>query len=485
MSEQISTGISGLDTILRGGITAGHAVLVQGTPGAGKTTLGLQFIYQGALRHNQAGLVITFEEFPQQIYHDALKLGFDLKALEAQNKLRVISTSPAVLHKQIQEGAGIIQRLVADMKVERILVDSITHFQRITTDPVALRDLLNSFLNSLRQGGFTTMLTQEVSHEETEDVTFEQYIVDCVIRLSFALVNRTERIRTIEILKCRGQGFLAGKHSVEISEGGMRVFPRPEPVSRLTASEEEGELKFVPGIVRAPTGIVGLDRMLEGGLIDGFSTLVTGDSGAGKSILALQFIDAGIKQGEKGLYVALREDYEKVLKTARSMGIDLEALIAEGKLTFLSRSPVKMNADALYWELYEMLQSLEVKRAVIDSLTDLQPSIDDPNRFRDYVYALVDLFSARQITSIFTSQDAGGSGDQELVESELSMVFDAIIALRLRRIQDHIRKTIVVLKLRGSSHDTGIRQFKITNEGIVVQTQFEGPTAFIRQLQKV
>ena len=484
MSQQIGTGISGLDTILRGGITAGHAVLIQGTPGAGKTTLGLQFIHEGALQHDQAGLVITFEEFPQQMYQDALNLGWDLKALEEQNKLRIISTSPAVLHKQIQEGTGIVQRLVADMKVERILVDSITHFQRITTDPVELRDLLNSFLNSLRQGGFTTLLTQEVSHETTEEVTFEQYIVDSVVRLSFALVNRTERMRTVEILKARGQGFMSGKHSVEIGNGGMKIFPRPEPAPRVPRGADGNELQFVPGILRAQTGIVGLDRMLEGGLIDGFSTLVTGDSGAGKSILPLQFLAAGIDQGEKGLYIALREDYEKILKTGRSMGIDLDALISEGQLTFISRSPVKMNADALYWELHDMLQAVEVKRVVIDSLTDLEPSMDEPNRFRDYVYALVDLLSIRQITSVFTGQTDGRSGDQELVESELSMVFDAIIALRLRRIQDHIRKTVVVLKLRGSSHDAGIRQFKITNEGIVIQTQFEGSTAFMRQLQK-
>ncbi len=484
MTELISTGISGLDTIMRGGFSPGQAILIQGTPGAGKTTLGLQFVHEGATKHNQSGLVITFEEFPQQMYQDALNLGWDLKSLEQENKLRIISTSPAVLQKQIQEGTGIIQRLVADMKVERILVDSITHFQRITTDPVTLRDLLNSFLNSLRQGGFTTLLTQEVSHETAEEVAFEQYIVDTVIRLSFALINQMDRLRTVEVLKARGQGFLSGKHRVEIAPGGMKVFPHPEPAKG--APEVSGEeLRFVPGIMRAPTGITGLDRMLEGGLIDGFSTLVTGDAGAGKSILGLQFLAAGVQHGENGLYIALREDYEKLLKTGRSIGIDLEAMISEGKLTFISHSPVKMNADALYWELKERLESTEAKRVVVDSLTDLEPSIDDAKRFRDYVYALVDLFSTRQLTSLFTSQTSGASGDQELVESELSMVFDGIIALRLRRVQDHVRKTVAVLKLRGSSHDTGIRQFKITDMGIVIETKFEGTTAFMRQLQKV
>lgn len=484
MIRQISTGTTGLDTILRGGFTAGHAILIQGTPGAGKTTLGLQFLHEGATQHDEAGLVITFEEFPQQMYQDALNLGWDLKELEDQNKLRVISTSPAVFYKQIQEGTGIIQRLVSDMKVERILIDSITHFQRITTEGVELRDLLNSLLNSLRQGGFTTLLTQEVGHETAEHVAFEQYIVDTVIRISYALINTMDRQRTLEVLKARGQGFLTGKHSVEIGAGGFKVFPRPEPAPRAPVDNDE-ELRFVPEVMRAQTGIAGLDRMLEGGLVDGFATLITGDAGTGKSIFSLQFLANGIQQGEKALYIALREDYEKLLKTGRSIGIDLEALIQEGFLTFISRSPVKINADALYWELKELLENLQPKRVVIDSLTDLEPSINDPKRFRDYVYALIDLFSARQITSVFTSQIAGASPDQELVESELSMVFDGIISLRLRRIQEHIRKTACVLKLRGSNHDTGVRQFKITSSGIVVETKFEGATAFMRQLQKV
>ena len=159
-------------------------------------------------------------------------------------------------------------------------------------------------------------------------------------------------------------------------------------------------------------------------------------------------------------------------------------MVEANQLSLIHESPVRLDPDRLFWRLKDLVEREAFDRVVIDSLTDLEPAIADQDRFRDYVYALTDLFGAKGITSIFIRQAEETPAERELVESDLSMVFDAIIAVRLRRIQDHIRKTLAILKLRATEHDTGVRQFKVTSDGVHVDTGFEGGTHFLRQLAK-
>lgn len=475
--SQIPTGVPGLDRVLNGGIVAGHNVLVQGTPGAGKTTLGMQFIYEGATTYNEPGLIITFEEFPEQMYREALNFGWDLRALQEQKKLVVLATSPAVFRDQIQDAQGMIQKMARDLGVKRILVDSVSHFQRVEQDQMKLRELLSSLLNALKQGGYTTFLTQEVEHEEGGEVSFEQYIVDAVIRIFFTTFKRVERRRAIEVLKARGQTFAVGKHAVYITSQGVHIYPRPIPErTRAPVATKEAATEAP----RVSTGVYGLDRMLEGGLFQGSSTLVSGDPGAGKTLLSLQFLAAGAKANEKGLYVSLGVDPEKIIQAVKSIGMDLQAMVDAGQLHFLSRSPVNLDPDHFYWELREFLDATPVQRVVIDSLTDLEPALDDPKWLRDYLYALTDVFAQRNITSIITRQ-AMGEGE---IEYDIAMVFDTIMAMRLRRMHEHLRKTLSLLKVQGTPHDTGMRTVKISIQGFMVETKFEPTSTFLRQLSQ-
>lgn len=481
MNDLSPTGTPGLDHILHGGIVQGSMALIQGTPGAGKTTLGLQFIYHGAAHCDEPGLVITFEQLPQQIHRDARQMGWDLEQLEQEGKVRVISTSPDVFRTGLQSTDGMIQEEMRSLGVKRLLVDSISHFQRLTDDRVELRNMVTSLLNSMRQSGCTAFFTQEIDRDDTQYVAFEQYIVDTVVRVHFSAVHELDRRRLIEVLKARSQPFVTGKHSFEIQNDGLHVYPRPRPTTnaRLDTATPVGEMS------RKLFGISGLDRMLGGGLISGFTALVAGDAGGGKSTFARCFLAEGTQHGERGLLVDLREGPAKVLNAAYSIGLDMRPMIEQGLLTIIHESPVRLDPNRLFWRLKELLDRETYGRVVIDSLTDLEPAIDDEDRFRDYVYAMTDLLTAKGITSVFTRQAEESPAERELVESDLSMVFDAIVTLRLRRIQDHMRKTAAILKMRGSEHDTGVRQFKITGEGVLVDTGFEGGTHFLRHLASV
>ncbi len=470
--SQIPTGVPGLDRVLNGGLVGGHNVLVQGTPGAGKTTLGMQFIHEGATQFNEPGLIISFEEHPEQLHREALNFGWDLKALEVAGKLKILATSPAVFKQQMENSQELIPTMAREMGVKRILIDSLSHFQRVEQDPVKLRELLSSTLNGLKRGGYTTLVTQEVGHEESGEVAFEQYIVDAVIRIFFTAFKRVERRRAIEVLKARGQTFMAGKHAVYISDRGLRVYPRPQP--------ELPVISLGAALQRVSSGIYGLDRMLEGGLLASSSLLVAGDPGVGKTLLTLHFLAAGPEAGEKGLFVSLGTDPAKLVQSAKSIGMNLAALEEAGQLFFLTRSPVNLDPDQFYWELRDFLDANPVQRIVIDSLTDLEPALDDPKRLRDYLYSLIDLFAQRGITSMITRQSMGEGG----LEYDVAMVFDGIMMMRLKSMQDHLRKTLSILKMQGTPHDSGTRTVKISSQGYQVETKFEPTSAFLRHLQQ-
>jgi circadian clock protein KaiC len=159
--DRVKTGVKGLDEMLGGGFLPGTANLVEGAPGTGKTTLGMQFIYNGIVRDNEPGLIITFEEFPQQYYYDAATFGWDFLELEKQGMLKVIMTSPEVSRLDIESVGGMIETYVQEMDVRRIVVDSMTHFSRLSQDPVELRSLEFAFINALKRQNLTSVLTRE------------------------------------------------------------------------------------------------------------------------------------------------------------------------------------------------------------------------------------------------------------------------------------------------------------------------------------
>ncbi|HOS94965.1 MAG TPA: ATPase domain-containing protein, partial [Armatimonadota bacterium] len=273
-------GVAGLDAILHGGVVPGNAILVEGTPGAGKTTLGMQFIYAGITQHNEPGLIVTFEEFPSQMYRDAGMLGWDLQALANENKLKIISTSPAVFRQETAGPSGLITQMAREIGAERVMVDSISHFQRLTQDPAEQREIFNSLVNMLKRGGFTAMLTKEVKSRSGDEVSFEEYASDTALRLTYEVEASTQRARYVEVVKARGQDFIPGKHSFLIGRGGITVFPS------VALSTDDDAAKA--HIERIDSGIPGLDEMLHGGLIRAWSLLLVGPAGSGKTIFGLQ-----------------------------------------------------------------------------------------------------------------------------------------------------------------------------------------------------
>ncbi|MGD2144921.1 MAG: ATPase domain-containing protein [Anaerolineae bacterium] len=223
--KQVKTGIPGLDDMLMGGFLPQSANLVEGAPGTGKSTLGMQFIHHGIVAHGEPGLILTFEEFPHQYYRDAASFGWDFRQLEREGQLRVVMTSPEVGKAGLEEVGGRIEQLVRQIDAKRILVDSLSHFERIDERPAALRRTAYSFINSLKREGLTAVLTREsvvlLGDAEWSDDAFA-FMVDGYVLLRYVEIESAVR-RALLVLKMRGSDHDKGIRQFEITQRGVEV----------------------------------------------------------------------------------------------------------------------------------------------------------------------------------------------------------------------------------------------------------------------
>jgi circadian clock protein KaiC len=466
MRAPVPTGIKGLDELLSGGFAPGSCNLVEGVPGTGKTTVGIQFIQAGALS-GEPGIIVTFEEFPQQMQQDALNLGWDLRKLEEDNLLRIMCTSPQVFIEQLQEVGGMLDTTMAEIDAKRILLDSVSHLAQIGSSPADLRHLVYGMFNGLRRARVTSVITKELEHVDSREVPFEEYLADCVVRLHYDSESDGHRRRYVEVLKSRGAPHLAGKHMFDLTDRGVLIYPRGRPAPRAHVAWEQG-------LCRTPTGVQGLDDMLSGGLLCGFCTLVAGSAGVGKTTLALQFICQGAAAGEPGIYVTFEESPSKLTELARGYGLSLGDLVANGSVTVVPQSPLDVREEKLIHDLTELIQRTGARRVVVDSITDLEMAQAQGTGLREAVYSLVDALETAGVTSILVAEVPEVFGQTQITGEHISVIVDGIILLKYVEMEGEIHRAVSVLKMRGSDHDKGIRQFTISRHGMRVLDRFEG-----------
>ncbi len=224
--DRASTGIPGLDKMLHGGFVRETANLVEGAPGCGKTTLGMQFIHQGAMQ-GEPGIILTFEQFPEQYYRDAASFGWDFRQLEERNLLQVIMTSPQVTKVDLERFNGRIEGIIRRIGARRILIDSLSHFERLSQDPIEFRTLVYGFLNALKREGLTAVLTREAyallgdAEEEAGDISIS-FLVDSYVMLRYVEIESTIR-RAIIVLKMRGSAHDTHIRQFEIESDGIHI----------------------------------------------------------------------------------------------------------------------------------------------------------------------------------------------------------------------------------------------------------------------
>ena len=222
--KRIPTGVKGLDEMLGGGFLPKSMVLVRGAPGTGKTSLALQFLIHGATRYNESGLLISFEEFPSSLYRDAESLGLDLRGLEASGKLHLMFTSPEVFLASLETPDSPLNQLILNSNIRRLVLDSVSHFDRLTGDALKLRHIYTSVANGLRREGITAVLLGEEGRAMYQRAFRGgiSFIVDAIIMLRYVEIESAMQ-RAITVLKMRGSAHAKEIRRYEIQSGGLEV----------------------------------------------------------------------------------------------------------------------------------------------------------------------------------------------------------------------------------------------------------------------
>lgn len=289
---KVATGISGLDEILFGGFPKGSITLVQGAPGTGKTTLGLQFLVEGARQFDESGIYITFEELPEQLYHDASSFGWDLRELESKNKLRVICLEPDVLLEQITSTNGLIEAVIKEIDCKRLVIDSISLY-KVLNKEIDARNKVYTLRNVLRKFAITTFFISEAIGIDNplESNSFENYLSDGVIHLSLCPYMEKYRKRTIEVLKMRGTKIHEGEHRYKFLENGIHIIPA------LSMAEDKSIISQSDTVIS--TGIDSLDEILHGGLPRGSVFTIDTNSKANYRYIITSLLAKRLEVGDK------------------------------------------------------------------------------------------------------------------------------------------------------------------------------------------
>ncbi|MCA1602314.1 MAG: hypothetical protein LC776_11945 [Acidobacteria bacterium] len=320
--DLVRTGVAGLDEILSGGIPRGNLILLEGAIGCGKTTLGVEFIYRGASQFDEPGVIVLFEVSPDKIIRDALRFGWDLRELERANRLRIVFTSREVLRQELQQADSLLLEEATRIGARRIFIDGVARLGSGNGNgtPEA-RSAFHVFTEGLQRENLTAILAIEASAYNPDQSTSlpEESIADTVIRLKME-DNLRAVVRSIEIVKSRGQHYQMGRHSFRIIDGhGLQVYRR---VQAPRGGQRDRAGAYDP-TTRISTGIPGLDELTNGGYFLGSTTVVAGISGVGKSVMGLQYIAEGARRGERSLMLSLDEQVDQIIRNATSIGIDL------------------------------------------------------------------------------------------------------------------------------------------------------------------
>lgn len=317
--QRMSTGIEGFDALIGGGVPQGSLIALRGSPGSGKTTFGLQFLKNGAEQERELGVYISFEQLPEQIYLTAETLGWDLRSLEEQGLLRIISTSPDALLDALQESGGPLEQIATQAR--RAVIDSVALFD-IHGNGESLRNRLLRLRGILNRLGLTTLLIDEQWGGSVVGGPLS-FLADGLVNLYFETRPDGYRAREVEVVKMRGTAIVSGRHLFRIGEGGLSVYPALTTADIVPLSGEA-----------IPTGIPEMDELLGGGVASGSTVLIDANSRADFRILAGNLIAQRVRRGE-GLAI---NSAASTLPGGQSesllakLGIDVEELAQTGRL---------------------------------------------------------------------------------------------------------------------------------------------------------
>ncbi|HXG90617.1 MAG TPA: ATPase domain-containing protein [Vicinamibacterales bacterium] len=459
--DLVHSGVSGLDIILSDGIPRGNVILLEGAIGTGKTTLGVEFVYRGAKEFGEPGIIVLFEVSPDRLIRDAAGVGFDLPALERAGKLKIIFTTRHVFRQELQQADSLLLEEATKMGARRIFVDGVAGIISDGTGNEP-REAFHVLVEGLQRENLTAILAVEpsASHGDHDKALPEESIADTVIRLRMEDMTRAT-VRSIEIVKSRGHDFQMGRHSFRIVNGrGIEVYRR---VQAPRAPHRDTAAAFDP-TTRVTTGVPGLDPLVNGGYFLGSTTVVSGISGVGKSVMGLQYLAEGAARGERSVMFSLDEQVQQIIRNANTIGIDLQALIDSDLVKVIYDTPQEIEIDYHFHKIEKLIETFKPKRVLFDSLSTYGSNLGTGRMFRDFFHALVALMKEHQTATIYNHENPEMLGMASMMgDFAMSSLVDNIILMNWIELGDAFRLGLTVAKMRANPNARTTRECEIVD----------------------
>jgi len=463
-NQRVSTGIEGLDEIMKGGFVPASSYLIVGPAGSGKTILSLQFFNECA-RRKEACLYFTFAEPVEAIRKNTAAFGWDLTDIVFVDFTKLdhddyLNGEYSVFPPGDVERAPAWQRIykaLEEHKPERVVIDSATFLRYLSIDDYQYRKQIQKLINHLAAIKCLSLLLFEPT--ELAQSTSIALAVDCVLSISNEITRqKVSEFRTLEINKMRGSSFLAGRHPLRISSNGITVWPH--------RVEQMKSIAFSRKILSS--GVEALDTMLCGGVSSGTCTILSGPSGVGKSSLGAQFLATAAAGGLKGAYYTFEEGSASILQRANSIKIPLEKLIQKGTVLLREINPLELYPDEFLEILRTDIEKNGVEVVMLDNLRGYNLAMEEFGNLVANMQNIVNYIRRRPATLFLVNEVEKLTGDVQVTDSGVSYLSDNVLLLRYAEYNGEIIKLISCLKKRLSNFDPALRELKITGNGILV-----------------
>ncbi len=457
-----STGIHGLDDILCGGLTANRLHLIEGDPGAGKTTLALQFLIEGR-KKGERGLYITLSETEEELRDGASSHGwsldgidiFELKAVEQ----RALGGDVSLFHPGEIELGEAMKTLLDEVNARdprRVVFDSLSEIRLLAQQPLRYRRQILALKQHFASKACTVLLLDD----RTGDAVDRQVasIAHGVVVLEHVALSYGAERRRVHVTKMRGRAYRGGHHDYKIVTGGVRVFPR------LVAATHRDESPHSTS--RVTSGNAQLDALLGGGLTRGTSTLIAGPPGSGKSSLAAMFATDAAQRGERSVVYMFDENARTFTRRGDALGLDVSKHVASGKLVLQQIDPAELTPGEFVHSVVAACEQGS-RLIVIDSLNGYVNAMPEEKFLIVLLHELLTYLAQHDTLTFLIAPQHGfiGSGTSE---ADVSYLADSVILTRFFEVAGAVHNALSIMKQRNSAHEKTIREFTLAKGGLAL-----------------